>query len=70
VLLMQIEVDAQGVQLGQKADQVLQAAAEAVDTPGHHEVEPPRRRVLVQPVERRPLITTLAQRRAKGERVF
>jgi hypothetical protein len=38
-LLMQKQVDPQRVQLGQEADQILQAAAEPIDTPGHYDIE-------------------------------
>jgi hypothetical protein len=40
-LLMQEQVDPQGVQFGEKADQVLQAAAQSIDRPSHHHVELP-----------------------------
>jgi len=39
-LLMQEQVDAEGMQLRQEGDhQVLQAAAEPIDRPGHDHVE-------------------------------
>jgi hypothetical protein len=51
-LLMQEEVDPERVQLGKKADQVLQATAKPVHRPRHHEVEFALRRVSAKPVER------------------
>jgi hypothetical protein len=38
---MQEQVDPQGVQFGEKADQVLEAAAQSIDRPSHHHVELP-----------------------------
>ena len=38
---MQKEIDAERVQLGQEADEVLQSAAEAVNAPIHHHIELP-----------------------------
>jgi hypothetical protein len=40
-LLMQEQIDPQGVQFGEKADQVLEAAAQSIDRPSHHHVELP-----------------------------
>ena len=39
VVLMQKQVDMEGVQLGQEANKVLQAAAEPIHRPRHHHVE-------------------------------
>src|SRR5262245_19189844 len=36
---MQEQIDPESVQLGQKADQVLQAATEPIDRPGHYHVK-------------------------------
>jgi hypothetical protein len=44
-LLMQEQVYTERVQLGQEADEVLQAASEAIDRPRHHDVELPFDRV-------------------------
>ena len=38
-LLMQEQIDAEGMQLRQEGDQVLQAAAEPIDRLGHDHVE-------------------------------
>jgi len=38
-LLMQKQVDAKRVKLGQECHKVFQAAAQAIDVPGHHYVE-------------------------------
>jgi hypothetical protein len=39
VLLVEVQVDAERLQLGEQLHQVLQAAAEPVDTPGGDQVE-------------------------------
>src|SRR5262249_30342565 len=38
-LLMQVEIDPQGVNFRQEADEVLKAAAEPINRPGHDHVE-------------------------------
>jgi hypothetical protein len=40
-LLMQEQVDAERVQLAEEADQVLEAAAETINRPGHNDIELP-----------------------------
>jgi hypothetical protein len=45
------------VQMLQEGDEILQAAAQAVDAPGHYDVELSSRGVLVQLVESRTLVT-------------
>src|SRR5262249_60854779 len=42
-LLVEKQIDLERVQFGQKADQVLQAAAQPIDAPGHHQIEFPAR---------------------------
>ena len=56
---MQEQIDPQRVELGQEADQVLQAAAEAIDVPGHDDIELPLGSVPVQGIEGRPLVAPL-----------
>src|SRR5262245_32919163 len=46
------------MQLGQEADQVLQAAAQPVHRPSHDHVEFPTRGITAQLVERRPLVAS------------
>jgi hypothetical protein len=57
--LMQEQVNPEGAQLGQEADQVLQAAAETIDGPGHHDIELALSGVAAQRVEGRALVATL-----------
>src|SRR5262245_29444873 len=56
---MQIELNPERVQLREKADEVLQAAAEPIDRPGHHDIEPAARSVAMQLVESRPAVAAL-----------
>jgi len=56
---MQEQVNPEGAQLGQEADQVLQAAAETIDGPGHHDIELALSGVAAQRVEGRALVATL-----------
>jgi hypothetical protein len=58
-LLMQEQVDAESVELGQEGDQVLKAAAQPVDRPCHHYVELPLGRISAQTIEARPLHSPL-----------
>jgi hypothetical protein len=37
--LMQEQINSESVQLGQEADQVLQAAAKPIDRPSHDDIE-------------------------------
>jgi hypothetical protein len=50
-LLVEEEVDVQRMQLGEEADQVLQAAAEAIDAPGHDDVELPLGSIPAKPIK-------------------
>jgi len=50
-LLVQKQVDAKRVQLGQEAHEVLQAAAEPIHRPRHHHVEPALGGIAQQPVK-------------------
>src|SRR5262249_18602379 len=59
-LLMQKQVNAEGVKLGQERHKVFQATAQAIDVPGHHYVELALGGVLAQRVERRPTIAALS----------
>jgi hypothetical protein len=54
-LLMQEQVDTGGVELGQEADQVLQATAETVDRPRHHHIDLAPGGSLNECIERRAL---------------
>jgi len=49
---MQEQIDVKGVQFGQEADQILQAAAEAINRPGHDHIEFALIGVVDEPVER------------------
>ena len=55
-LLMQKQIDAERVKLGQESHKVFQAAAQAVDVPGLHDVELALGGVPTQSIERRPSI--------------
>jgi hypothetical protein len=55
-LLAQEQVDVECVQLGQKTDQVLQAATQSVHRPRHDHFEFPSRGITAQLVERWPLV--------------
>src|SRR5262245_21374984 len=57
-LLAQEQVDLQRVQLGQEGDQILKAAAQPVDRPGHEHVELPSGSVSAQLVERWALVAS------------
>jgi hypothetical protein len=59
-LLMQKQVDVQGMQFRQETDQVLQAAAKPVHRPRHHHVELALSRIPKQPVKLRPPIATFS----------
>src|SRR6266498_4965483 len=58
-LLMEVEVDLQGMQLGQERDQVLQRTANSINRPRHDDVELAPGRALAQGVESGPPISTL-----------
>jgi hypothetical protein len=64
-LLMQEQVDAQAVQLGEEAAEVLQRAAEAIDGPCHDDIKPAPSRVLVHGIEAGTLIPALRARDAR-----
>src|SRR5262249_13040858 len=57
---MQKQIDAEGVKLGQESHKIFQAAAQAVDVPGHHDVELAHGGVPTQSIERRPSIAALS----------
>ena len=59
-LLMQKQVDAERVKLGQERHKVFQAAPQAIDVPGHHYVELALGGVPAQHIERRPTIAALS----------
>jgi hypothetical protein len=59
-LLMQKQVDAERVKLGQERHKVFQAAAQAIDVPGHHNIELAFGGVSAQRIERRPSVTPLS----------
>src|SRR6516225_1522661 len=48
---MQKQIDLQGMQFGKKTDQVLKAAAEPIDAPGHDQIELPLGGVATQAIE-------------------
>src|SRR5215510_9309018 len=48
---MQKRIDLQGMQFGKKTDQVLKAAAEPIDAPGHDQIELPLGGVVTQAIE-------------------
>lgn len=48
---MQERINPERVRLGKEANQVLQAAAEAIDVPGHDDIELPLGGVAVQGIE-------------------
>jgi hypothetical protein len=58
-LLMQKQIDAERVKLGQERHKVFQAAAKSIDVPGHHNVELALGGVPAQRIERRPSIAPL-----------
>jgi hypothetical protein len=56
---VKVQVDLEGVNLGQEGDQVLQRAAKPVDRPRHDHVELPLGRVRAQLVELRAFVSAL-----------
>jgi hypothetical protein len=56
---MQEQVNARGMDFREKADQVLKAAAQTVDRPGHYYVELATGRCLMKGIELRPFILAL-----------
>src|SRR5262249_43822531 len=59
-LLMQKQVDAERVKLGQERHKVFQAAPQAIDVPSHHDVELALGGVPAQRIERGPAIAALS----------
>jgi len=57
---MQKQIDLQGVQFGKKTDQVLKAAAEPIDAPGHDQIELPLGGVATQAIEFRAAVPALS----------
>src|SRR5262252_2478385 len=57
---MQKQIDLQGMQFGKKADQVLEAAAEPIDAPGHDQIELPLGGVATQAIEFRSAVPALS----------
>src|SRR5215510_768577 len=57
---MQKQIDLQGMQFGKKTDQVLKAAAEPIDAPGHDEIELPLGGVATQAIEFRAAVPALS----------
>ena len=53
---MQKQVDAERVKLGQERHKVFQTAAQAIDIPGHHDVELVLGGISAQRIKRRPSI--------------
>ena len=56
---MQIKINALGVKLVQDTQQVLKAAAEAVDRPGGHDIKVPARDAFEQRIKTRPLLAAV-----------
>lgn len=57
---MQLEIAAERLQVCEKANKILQTAAETIDRPGRDHVDLARGGILEQPIETRPLVATLA----------
>jgi len=55
---MEVQVDLEGMQLGQERDQVLQRTAKSIHRPRHDDVELAPGRALAQGVESGPPIST------------
>ena len=66
-LLMQKQIDLERMELGQEADEVLQAAAQPIDIPGHDNIELPLGSVPVQGIEGWPLVASLGAASANQE---
>src|SRR5262249_59496839 len=58
-LLVQEQVDAERMQFGQEADQVLQTPAQPINAPSHYHVEFAARSRFAERIEGRPAIATL-----------
>ena len=59
VFLVEVEIDADGLVVLDRAQQIDERSPELVNAPGHHHVEPAPAGVLKHRVEVRPLITSL-----------
>src|SRR5262245_14423007 len=59
VLLIEVEVNADGLQVLDRVEEVDQRTAEPIDRPGHHHVELPAQRILKHAVEPWPLVASL-----------
>ena len=64
---MQKQIDLERMELGQEADEVLQAAAQPIDIPGHDNIELPLGSVPVQGIEGWPLVASLGAASANQE---
>ena len=56
---MEIKIYAEGVQLAERSDKILQAAAKPIDAPGHDDIELTARSGRVQGVEGWAFVSTL-----------
>src|SRR5215472_13219087 len=59
-LLMQEQINVQGMQLGQEGNKILQAAAEPIDAPSHDHVELALSGIAQKAIELRPLVPALS----------
>src|SRR5262249_15844705 len=59
-LLMQEQINVQGMQLGQEGNKILQAAAEPIDAPSHDHVELALSAIAQKPIELSPLVPALS----------
>src|SRR5262245_26332930 len=57
---MQKQIDLQGMQFRKKTDQILEAAAEPIDAPGHDQIELPLGGVATQAIEFRAAVPALS----------
>jgi hypothetical protein len=58
-LLVEHEIDPEGVKFGQEADEIPKRASQPIDRPSHDHVELPAGNVLAERVEGRPLVPAL-----------
>ena len=61
---MQEEVNPQRMQLGQEANQILQAAAQPIEALGHYDIELALSGILAKGIECRALVTACGTRNA------
>jgi hypothetical protein len=61
---VQIELDPNGMDLGEEGKEVLQAAAEPIHRPSHDHVEPSSSGVPAEPIKLRAAVATLGARNA------